>query len=339
MPLSILAIMSVGLVVGAAIQCLAPLNFRPGIFFGVTVDPEFLRTEHARRILWRYRRPIIVMTVLCIAALWLVVPRLSGPAGPIAASALVFLGVGVAIVSMARATRHVRPFAKPLSPIRTVSVIPRKRTLPGGWLPFVGPMLMVGAAWLLLVMRRDSIPLEVYPGPLALLLWAFVSNAHFMSVAWLVTFRTRQINPSGAAAYEENTDTRFGYWLRLGFAYSLTFLLAGSALAVARITPAASPRFVVIWMASLPVSAMIVLAYVLKRRRLPLDTPGLAIGDNTPDACWKWGFIYHNPDDPALIVETRAGTFGCDLNFGNKWSWVVAAVILATPFVIRVLWF
>ena len=45
MPLSILLIMSVGLVVGAALQCLAPLNFRPGIFFGVTVDAEFRQTE------------------------------------------------------------------------------------------------------------------------------------------------------------------------------------------------------------------------------------------------------------------------------------------------------
>jgi hypothetical protein len=95
MPLSILLIMSIGLVVGAALQCLAPLNFRPGIFFGVTVDPEFCRTEDAQRILWSYRRPIIVMTVLCIATLWLVVPRLGGPAAPIAASALVFLGVSV----------------------------------------------------------------------------------------------------------------------------------------------------------------------------------------------------------------------------------------------------
>src|SRR5262249_222688 len=113
MPVSIVVIMSVGLVVGAALQCLAPLNFRPGIFFGVTVDAQFHQTEDARRILWRYRRPIIAMTVLCIATLWLVVPRLSGPAAPIAASALVFLGVAVASVSMARATRPGRAFSAP----------------------------------------------------------------------------------------------------------------------------------------------------------------------------------------------------------------------------------
>jgi len=339
MPLSILLIMSVGLVVGAAIQCLAPLNFRPGIFFGVTVDPEFLRTEDARRILWRYRRPIIVMTVLCIAALWLVVPRLSGPAAPLAASALVFLGVSVAIVSMARATSHVRPFAKPLSPIRTVSVIPRKRTLPGGWLPLFGPMLIVGTARWLLLTKRESMPPEVYRAALALLLVPFVWNALGMWVAWLATFRIRQINPGGPAANEESVDRRSKYWLRLLLAYFNTVLFVAMALAVARITTAAAgPRFVVIMWASLVVLATIALAYLVKRRRFALDTSGMTVGDSTPDACWKWGFIYYNPDDPAFVVETRAGRGGCDLNFGNKWSWVASAVILAAPFLIRFLW-
>jgi hypothetical protein len=196
MPLSILLIMSIGLVVGAALQCLAPLNFRPGIFFGVTVDPEFCRTEDAQRILWSYRRPIIVMTVLCIATLWLVVPRLGGPAAPIAASALVFLGVSVAIVSMARATRHVRAFAKPLSPIRTVSVISRKRTLPGGWLPLFGPMLIVGTARWLLLLKRESMPAEVYRFALALLLVPFATNAFGMWVAGWPLFECARSTPA-----------------------------------------------------------------------------------------------------------------------------------------------
>jgi len=340
MPLSILLIMSVGLVVGAALQCLAPLNFRPGIFFGVTVDAQFHQTEDARRILWRYRRPIIAMTVLCIATLWLVVPRLSGPAAPIAASALIFLGVSVAMVSMARATRHVRAFAKPLSPIRTVSIISRKPTLPGGWLPLFGPMLIVGTARWLLLMKRESMPAEVYDAALALLLVPFVWNAFFIWFAWLATFRMRQINAGGAAANEESADRRFGYWLRLGLAFFQTFLWVAMALAVARITTAANgPRFALIVWASLVVLAIIALVHVVKKRRLALDTPDVAIADNTPDSCWTWGIIYYNPEDPALVVETRTGRSGCDLNFGNKWSWVVTAVILATPFVIRLFWF
>jgi uncharacterized membrane protein len=340
MPLSILLIMSVGLVVGAALQCLGPLNFRPGIFFGVTVDPEFPLTEDARRILWYYRRPIIVMTVLSIATLWLVVPRLSGLAAPLAASALIFLEVSVAIVSMAAARRHVRGFAKPLSPIRTVSVIPAKRTLPGGWLPLFGPMLIVGTARWLLLLKRESMPAEVYRAALALLLVPFVWNAFGMWVAWLTTFRMRQINTGGPPANEESADRRSRYWLRLLMGYFNTVLWGAMARAVARITtPAAGPRFLLIAWAFLVALAMVALVHVVKRRRAVLDTPGVSIGDRTPDACRTCGLIYYNPNDPALVVETRAGRFGCDLNFGNKWSWVVSAAILATPFLIRFLWF
>ena len=332
--------MSLGLVAGAVLQCLGPLNFRPGIFFGVTVDPDFPRTEDARRILWYYRRPIIVMTVLSITTLWLAVPRLSGVAAPLAASALIFLEVSVAIVSMAAASRHVRGFAKPLSPIRTVSVIPTKQTLPGGWLPLFGPMLIVGTARWLLLMKRESMPAEVYRAALALLLVPFVWNAFGMWVAWMITFRMRQINSGGPPANEESADRRSRYWWRLLFAYFNTILWVAIALAFARITPpAAVPKFLLIMWAFLVALAMVALVHVVKRRRAVLDTPGVFIGDRTPDACWTWGLIYYNPNDPALVVETRTGRFGCELNFGNKWSWVVAAVILGTPFVIRLLWF
>jgi hypothetical protein len=95
LPLVFLVIVNVGIVAGAVIQCVGHLGFRPGVFFGVTVDPEFSRTEDAQRILWRYRRPIIVVAVLCSAALWLVVSHLKGVAAPLACSALIFVSVRV----------------------------------------------------------------------------------------------------------------------------------------------------------------------------------------------------------------------------------------------------
>src|SRR5215475_7655666 len=160
MPLPILVVVNVGLIAAAVVQCL----FRAGVFFGVTED--------AQRIERRYRRPIIVMTVLCIAALWLVVPFLNGIEAPLATASLVFIVVGTGFVSMTVAGRHVRRSAKPSSPTRTrtASLLPRKRTLPGGWLPFAGPMLIVGAAVLLIFTRRELMPPELYRRALVLLL-------------------------------------------------------------------------------------------------------------------------------------------------------------------------
>jgi uncharacterized membrane protein len=47
-----------------------------------------------------------------------------------------------------------------------------------------------------------------------------------------------------------------------------------------------------------------------------------------PGGAWR-GPFYSNPDDPALFVPKRYG-IGYTLNFGNGWSWVVLALVLAT---------
>jgi uncharacterized membrane protein len=47
----------------------------------------------------------------------------------------------------------------------------------------------------------------------------------------------------------------------------------------------------------------------------------------------KWGLIYYNPDDPALIVEKRIG-IGWTLNLGNRWSWFFSIMVLSIPLIL-----
>jgi uncharacterized membrane protein len=65
--------------------------------------------------------------------------------------------------------------------------------------------------------------------------------------------------------------------------------------------------------------------------RLGGDAPSILneppIGDRTPDDCWKLGFIYYNPSDPAFIVEKRFG-IGWTVNFGNRWTWLLVPLSL-----------
>src|SRR5262245_30228502 len=159
MPISVLILMTLAFGLSTVLLCVAPTTLRSGIFFGVTVSPEFLRTPDAQRILWRYRRSVIVTTLACIAAMWFAVPRLSGIAAPLTSSGLVFLGVGAAIVATAIASRRVRPFASATSylPTRTASLRPRSQTLPGGRIAFAGPMLIVAATHFLLFTRHDTL--------------------------------------------------------------------------------------------------------------------------------------------------------------------------------------
>ena len=47
----------------------------------------------------------------------------------------------------------------------------------------------------------------------------------------------------------------------------------------------------------------------------------------TPDECWRWGSIYYNAADPALVVEKRDGP-GYTLNFANPLAWPILVLIV-----------
>jgi len=281
MPLLMFVISNSVIVLAAIVQWHGPSAFRSGLFFGVTVDSEFPRTEDARRIIWRYRRPIIVMAFVSAAALWLAIPRLSGAAAPLTASAIVMIDVAAGFFSMAAASRHVRAFAKPHSVTRTAPLTPRPRSLPGGWLLFAGPMLILGGLRLWLFARKASIPPANYRAALAMLLVAFVGSALYMWKGWLVTFRMRSIRPG-----KENGGTRrISYWLRLLIGYFFVFIAVNTTvllLYMSEMTAAHRWWFVssmvVGWVAYLVVGIF----WGAKAIRIKSASP-TATGDSTPD--------------------------------------------------------
>lgn len=48
------------------------------------------------------------------------------------------------------------------------------------------------------------------------------------------------------------------------------------------------------------------------------------------DRHWKWGMVYINRADPALLVEKRFGV-GWTLNLGRPVCWVLLLSLLAWP--------
>jgi uncharacterized membrane protein len=55
-------------------------------------------------------------------------------------------------------------------------------------------------------------------------------------------------------------------------------------------------------------------------------------GNFEKDAHWKAGFIYWNPNDPAILVPKRFG-IGCTLNFANKWSWIALIALVVAVWI------
>ncbi len=181
-------------------------------------------------------------------------------------------------------------------------------------------------------------PAETYRGGLALLLVAFICDLFYLWVAWMMTFRMRQVS-SGTKAGRAIADRRMGYFVRLVSAYVLTALWVYLALLISGIAPAIKGMGLMMILSLMWIGVVAIIAIYVVRHRSGGTSAEETLGDTTPDANWKWGIIYYNPADPALVVESRAGRFGCDLNFGNQRSQLVCGAILTTPLLIRLLWF
>ena len=49
--------------------------------------------------------------------------------------------------------------------------------------------------------------------------------------------------------------------------------------------------------------------------------------DPMPNSCWKWGYFYFNPDDPAIVVRQRTG-IGQSFNYARSSVWVLGGVVI-----------
>jgi uncharacterized membrane protein len=329
------------MIVGAISMWLTPLLSRRGIFFGVTVSPEFHETADAKRILWDYRKLTFGGTVIAMAGLWAAVPFARGMLWLIMFFGSWLVQFAAAVAAFASANNRVRPFSKPQRRSRTASLEPRTRTLPGGWIPLVAPMILVIVASLLLFARRHAMTPEAFRGSFSSLLVPFFLDALTIVIAYLGVYRTRQIHTSDVESRKDNRF-RLGYFSLLVFAYFSTLFQIGMAfLTLKPLNPETGVAvFIMIVVLALGLMTFALTSQFSAAHRLPLagDSADVALGDSTPDECWKWGIVYYNRDDPAFLVEKRVG-FGWTLNYGNKWSWVLSFGLLAAPFVIRFFWF
>jgi uncharacterized membrane protein len=317
-------IVFLSIIITAAGMWAAPLFSRRGIFFGVTVDPEFRITGDARRIVSRFRQSVMAVTAISIGALWIAAPHLTGLQWAAATVILVLVQFGACVGALGIANRQTRTFAAQQPSERTVSLEPRPRTLPGGWPLLIGPMVIVIAAGAALFSRLDSMTAETFRGSMSMLLVALVSDLLLTGLACLGALRTRRINGSDRKGLR--------YFPLLVMAYGFTVFGVGPALSTAgMITPLL--RIALFGMGLITAIALLFLI-VYQLRAMSNQSPT----DNTPDECWSGGVFYYNPDDPAFLVEKRIG-FGWTLNYANKWSWICSVAILAVPLVIRLFWF
>ena len=306
---------------------------RPDLFFAVTVAPEFRHSSAARRILGRYR------TIVWIATL--IASGMALAAG-MAVAAVLLQAIGY-LWGLVSANRAVRAYAAAPSAVLEVDLAAPRERLPGGLIVALLPVLSLAALGLWVGFHWDRLPrrLPVHWGIDGADRWLNTTPATvfgFLAVqafvclllaglAWGLLNWSRRISTTGAGAAAERHFRRRIVQLSIVCEY---FLACPAWFALFQPAAAAMNAW------GLALAAAIV-AFTVSLMRggqggsNATVTAGTApVGDHTPDACWKWGLVYVNPADPSILVEKRFG-IGYTLNFGNRWTWVVLALLLVAP--------
>lgn len=332
-----LVLIAFNLVLVASIFEFAPRLRKRNLYFGVTTGAGFRETPEGRSIASRYRLALWAGTALALLAAWLSYEsgdRLAAMLSPV-------FQMLVAMSAWIFAWRATRPHAAAPLGERSAELFAPADSLPGGilllTLPLLGPL--ISAAWLALAW--DDLPVR-YPAHYGFSgradRWveksaaavffnpamAMLTLTLILVVALMIRYGTRRGTSGERAGWAARYRT-----LNVGMLAALMWLISVFTSTLA-LGPLLEPG-VLMWGLRLAPAAILaaVIGFAIPLIRMSMEPTGGS--DATPDECWKLGLFYVNPDDPALVVEKRDGP-GYTINFGNRVSWLVIALLCLIAF-------
>lgn len=343
---------------GLLFQAIPDLT-RPGLFFGVTVDPQFRESQIGRGIRRRYSIGVWIGTLIAIALVVTAEFAATGTAwAPTALAALVtrarlrhllwVLQSVVALWAFVRAHRETRPHAAQPASVVKVELSTR--------LPATSAILAVLAvpiASLAVLAVWTGIRWHDVPSRLAVH-WAFAGpdrwvmttpanvakllSVHavvcllFAAITLGVLHGSRRIATAGEAALRERRFRARNVSFLIVVEYFSVFPAWAGLLGL----PATA---MTLWQLVFPATILVLLARLVLAgqggtRGLARDNS--AVGDRTDDRYWALGILYFNRGDPAFLVEKRFGV-GYTFNFAHPLAWALLTLLAAIPFITRLL--
>ena len=321
---------------------------RAAVHFGVTVPAGWPRTAEGRTVEAAYRRRVAAGSVaglsLSVAGGVVAVTSMSSvsPAVAVLAATAGPIVQGLAATAAYVAGRRVAlPRSVPDDEVRQASLEPDRYPTVGRWVAAqVGPVAVLAVSAVLLATCWSQVPARFptrfdaagHPTvwvdrSVPAVFWPAVVGGltcGFTFVFGLVTTR------SGRRVRDAGRDDRY-------LTAVLRLTLVGEYVAVVILSAAGwlpvlyrfgRERVVVdVAFATVPVLAG-GLFYFATRVWPGLRRAVAGGGDGTPDRCWRWGLVYVNPADPAVLVPKRFG-FGYTLNLARGETWVLVAGMVA----------
>jgi len=316
----------------AALYSVLPRLRKRDLYFGVTVTAEFRASAQARAIERGYLRAVWVAAGAGLALMFWFGQRGMTPA----AALLPLLGVLGGIVGWIRAWTQVRPHAVAGDGQREAPMLAAEEGIPGGWPTAVVPYLVVASALGWLLAHYAELPERFpthwgasgQPDHWAQKSLTAVVAPGLIGMAVLTLVLLNLIGILKAAKRGSGGETReYGAQHRRGNVelLALTLWMLALVFAVVVLLPVLPPMGG--WLIALILAPVAVILYkALTLYSLAAEPTGGT--DGMPEECWKWGMVYYNPADPALLVEKRSGP-GFTLNFGNRLSWLLGAGLVA----------
>lgn len=354
-PLAAIALFLVGgIFLTAVFFNFLPELTRRDIFFAVTVYPDYRRSVEAKLSVRRFRCAVWIHTFVAlffvfagVASKHLLVPLIG-----------IFWQVIGTTIAFLRARRQVLPHAAVQSQRREAALVRRS---PGAiyWLLQIGPFAILTSSVVNLRAHWQSIPARfpvhwglngepngwsnrsfagVYgPALIGFSVCLFIALFSYGVVHW-----TRQIRSTGADAAAETRFRRIQLAALVAVQYFMAWIFSGVPFTALGPHPQRAPNVTPFLLGTFAFVAVLYAILIhagqgganLMAAGSDSDIlgAGAAIGDRTPEECWKAGMFYVNANDPALMVEKRFGV-GYTLNFGRPGAWFLAAAILVVAIV------
>lgn len=296
---------------------LSPRRF----FFAVTVAPGFPSSEPGRAIARFYHLGVVVAIAVAAA----LVLGIASVRENLAVATALLVPVGGGLLQFLLARHRAQEFAVS-GGVREADLSPADDRLPR-WvsmalIPFAGPVAAVEylrAHWSEIPARipvhftlngQPDRWIDKSPGAVYGMAAANAGVLLFMLLLGLAVYYGARRSPQ--RVWLVKFSVAMMYFISAMFTASTLILVIGY-----------SPLWFLI---PIPLLVVFVLVWAYKMVRDPRMP-----SEETPDACWRGGFIYYNPDDPAAFVQKRVG-FGYTLNFGNRMVWLISGVVLVVVF-------
>jgi uncharacterized membrane protein len=298
---------------------------RKGLFFGVTVSPDFPASVAARQIRRSYWLSVASATFLGIALAMIYPTERHHPRGLLLA---VFVQAVISSLGYVRANRCASAYSAEPPRERTIDLAQQPIPRPKTWTVAVpGCIATLGALTALSIPVNGAIPL--LSGWAALQArWSFLLGQGIASQAGMalgvVTAGTVMMIALRSAARRKSALSQLT-------ARTMMILAVAGGGAFAAYLNSAALGFHLIG-SRVGANALLLLLLLIAASHLMYALRVYAAGapaslETRNDAAWHWGMFYRDANDPALLVEKRSGP-GYTLNFGHPLSWPLAFVFV-----------